>query len=166
MGSKQDLLLTIMRDAMHEMVEGARPAMATADGPAEELAGIARAHVMYNGENLLDAYVGDAEIRSLDPPNRARIVKLRDSYEELWADVISRGVAAGDFRIGDQKLFRLAAIQMCNGVTYWYTPSGPRPLTGIADELAGFALSMAGCEYRPKLAAHPPARPPTTGEAI
>jgi hypothetical protein len=159
MGSKQDLLLTIMRDAMHEMVAGARVAMAEAVGPAEELAGIARAHVMYNGENLLDAYVGDAEIRSLDPPNRARIVKLRDGYEALWADVIARGSEADDFQIGDQKLFRFAVIQMCNGVTYWYTPSGPSPLTGIADELAGFALAMAGSEQRPELTTHPPARP-------
>jgi AcrR family transcriptional regulator len=166
MGSKQDLLLTIMRDAMHEMIGGARPAMAAADGPPGELAAIARAHVMYNGENLLDAYVGDAEIRSLDPPNRGRIVKLRDGYEELWADVVERGVASGAFQIGDQKLFRIAAIQMCNGVTYWYKPSGPTPLSGIADELAGFALAMAGYEHRPALTAHPPAPPPAPGEAI
>jgi len=157
MGSKQDLLLTIMRDAMHEMVAGARAAMDEAPGPPEELAGIARAHVLYNGENLLDAYVGDAEIRSLDPPNRARIVKIRDEYEALWAEVIMRGAIAGDFRIGDQKLFRLAVIQMCNGVTYWYTPSGPTPLAAIADELAGFALAMAGSPHRPDLATHPPA---------
>jgi len=159
MGSKQDLLLTIMRDAMHEMIDGARKAIAAGAGPPEELAGLARAHVMYNGENLLDAYVGDAEIRSLDPPNRARIVKLRDGYEQLWAEVIERGVGSGEFEISDQKLFRIAAIQMCNGVTYWYTPSGPSPLSGIADELAGFALAMAGCGSGPglatRLAAHP-----------
>ncbi len=160
MGSKQDLLLTIMRDAMHEMVAGARAAIDEAPGPPEELAGIARAHVMYNGENLLDAYVGDAEIRSLDPPNRARIVKIRDEYEALWADVIMRGAIAGAFQIGDQKLFRLAVIQMCNGVTYWYTPSGPTPLATIADELAGFALAMAGSPHRPDLATHPPAPAP------
>ncbi len=146
MGSKQDLLLTIMRDAMHEMIAGARRALADADGLSNELAGLARAHVTYNGENLLDAYVGDAEIRSLDHANRARIVKLRDSYEELWADTIARGVEAEAFRIGDQKLFRIAVIQMCNGVTYWYTPAGPTPLAAIADEFAGFALAMAGCE--------------------
>ncbi len=147
MGSKQDLLLTIMRDAMHELIAGARSAVADASGPAEELAGLARAHVTYNGENLIDAYVGDAEIRSLDHSNRARIVKLRDSYEQLWAEVIAQGVVSGDFQIGEQKLFRLAAIQMCNGITYWYTPAGPTSLAAIADELAGFALAMAGCRH-------------------
>jgi AcrR family transcriptional regulator len=146
MGSKQDLLLVIMRDAMHEMIAGARAALADSDDPADELAALARAHVMYNGENLLDAYVGDAEIRSLDPANRTRIVKLRDTYEELWTEVIVRGVASGRFRISDPKLFRIAVIQMCNGVTYWYTPAGPTSLPAIADGLAGFALVMAGCD--------------------
>jgi Tetracyclin repressor-like, C-terminal domain len=145
MGSKQDLLLTIMRDAMHEMTAGARLALEEADGLPGELAGLARAHVTYNGKNLLDAYVGDAEMRSLDQANRGRIVKLRDAYEQLWAEVIERGVDGGEFQIGDQKLFRIAAIQMCNGVTYWYSPAGPTPLAAIADELAGFTLTMAGC---------------------
>lgn len=145
MGSKQDLLLTIMRDAMHEMTAGARAALEEAPDPSSELAGLARAHVTYNGKNLLDAYVGDAEIRSLDQANRARIVKLRDAYEQLWAEVIERGVDSGEFQISDQKLFRIAAIQMCNGVTYWYSPAGPTPLAAVADELAGFTLTMAGC---------------------
>jgi hypothetical protein len=144
MGGKQDLLLAIMRDVMHEMTAGARAALGAAHGPADELTALARAHVTYNGENLLDAYVGDSEIRSLDPANRTRIVKLRDRYEELWTRVIARGVEAGEFRISDPKLFRIAVIQMCNGVTYWYTPAGPTSLAAIADELAGFALVMAG----------------------
>lgn len=145
MGSKQDLLLTIMRDAMHEMTAGARLALEEADGPAGELAGLARAHVTYNGKNLLDAYVGDAEIRSLDQANRARIVKLRDAYEQLWAEVIARGATTGEFQVSDQKLFRIAAIQMCNGITYWYSPAGPTPLAAVADQLASFTLTMAGC---------------------
>jgi AcrR family transcriptional regulator len=144
MGSKQDLLVTIMRDAMHELTARARKALAEADGPAEKLAALARAHVMYNGQNLLAANVSDSEIRSLDTPNRGRIVKLRDAYEELWAEVISDGVRDGAFAIPDQKLFRLSAIQMCNGISYWYSPAGPAPLVTIADAIAGFVLAMAG----------------------
>lgn len=145
MGGKQDLLLNIMRDAMHEMVAGARQAVREAGTPADELAGLARAHIIFNGRNLLDAYVGDTEIRSLDDANRARIVKLRDEYEALWKDVIRRGVESGEFQIGDQKLFRLAVIQMVNGVAYWYRPTGERALPAIADQFAAFALAMAGC---------------------
>jgi hypothetical protein len=152
MGGKQDLLLTIMRDGMHELVASSREALAEASTPPEELVALARTHIIFNGSNLLDAYVGDTEIRSLDTANRARIVKIRDQYEELWADVIRRGVESGDFRIGDQKLFRLAAIQMVNGVAYWYQPTGETALTTIADEFAGFTLAMAGCAAGEELA--------------
>jgi hypothetical protein len=144
MGSKQDLLLNLMRDAMHEFVDNARAALKAASGPSEELVALARSHVLYNGRNLLKSYVMDNELRSLDGPNRGRIVRIRDSYEELWKDVIRQGVEVGDFHITDQKLFRLAAIEMCNGVTYWYSPAGEMSLTAIADEIAGFCLAMAG----------------------
>ena len=147
MGSKQDLLVTIMRDAMHELIASARMALAEAEGPADRLRALAQAHVIYNGQNLLAANVSDSEIRSLDPPNRGRIIKLRDAYEELWADVISRGIHEGAFEVGDQKLFRLSVIQMCNGITYWYSPAGSAPLPAIADHIAGFALSMAKARY-------------------
>ncbi len=148
MGSKQDLLVTIMRDTMHELIASARAALAEADGHPEKLAALARAHVMYNGQNLLAANVSDSEIRSLDTPNRGRIVKLRDAYEELWADVLSSGVQGGAFAIRDQKLFRLSVIQMCNGISYWYSPAGAVPLPAIADAIADFALAMAGCAGR------------------
>jgi len=145
MGGKQDLLLTIMRDGMHGLLVEAREALKQATSPREEMAALARVHIVFNGRALLDAYVGDTEIRSLDAANRARVVRLRDDYEELWADVIRRGVDSGEFRIGDQKLFRLAAIQMVNGVAYWYRPTGETSLAAIADEFAGFVLAMAGC---------------------
>lgn len=163
MGSKQDLLLRLMRDAMHEMVANAEAALANADDPPSQLAGLARAHVTYNGEHLLDAYVGDAEIRSLDPANRARIVKIRDAYEQLWADVIARGVEQGDFHVADPKIFRISVIQMCNGVTYWYSPAGPAPLSVIADELAHYTLAMAGFT-EPAAVFSEPASPATQEE--
>ncbi len=144
MGSKQDLLVTIMRDTLHELIASAREAREGAEGPPEELAALARAHIIFNGKHILEGYVSDSEIRSLDATNRGRIVKLRDTYEELWSDVIARGVKSGDFKIDDQHLFRLAVIQMCNGVTFWYSPAGKTPLNTIADEHAEFALGMAG----------------------
>lgn len=146
MGSKQDLLLAIMRDSMHEMIAAAREAIGGVEDAGAQLGGLAYSHVIFNGEHLLDAAVSDAEIRSLDPQNRARIVKLRDTYEDLWREVIERGVESGEFQIPNQKLFRLSVIQMCNGVTYWYTPAGPTALATIAEEVSTFALAMAaGC---------------------
>ena len=144
MGSKQGLLLNIMRDTMHALIADARDALREAEGPAEELHALASAHVLFNGRNQLAALVSDGEIRSLDPPNRASIVLLRDSYEELWEGVIRRGVELGAFEIADQRLYRLAVIQMVNGVTYWYVPAAAASLRSIAARHGEFALLMAG----------------------
>jgi TetR/AcrR family transcriptional regulator, cholesterol catabolism regulator len=144
MGGKQDLLFNIMRDVMQAMVDGARAAVRGHRDPPAQLAALARFHVVFNGRNVLDAYVGDGEIRSLDSANRSRIVALRDAYEAEWAKVIDAGVERGDFMVGDRDLFRLAVIQMVNSVAVWYSPAGRRPLDAIADEFAAFALAMAG----------------------
>lgn len=149
MGGKQDLLMTIMRESMHGLIGAARDALQDVNDPVAQLAAMARAHIIFNGHNLLETYVSDTEIRSLDGPNRARIVKLRDQYEDMWAEVIERGIESGAFRVGDRKLFRLAVIQVVNSVAYWYSPTGERSLPAIADEFAGFALAMAGCDPRP-----------------
>jgi hypothetical protein len=33
---------------------------------------------------------------------------------------------------------------MCNGITYWYSPAGSVSLRAIGDQIAEFALAMAG----------------------
>lgn len=146
MGSKQGLLCSIMRDGMMDLAECARAAIVTGSGPRAELVSLARAHVIHNGENLLKAYVADTEIRSLDGENRDLIVSLRDSYESLWADVITRGVEAEEFRGGNLKMMRFTVIQLCNSIIFWYSPDGPLPLSAIADEMAQYVLAIAGCE--------------------
>jgi AcrR family transcriptional regulator len=149
MGGKQDLLVHIMRDALHGLIESAHEALREATTPPERIASLAWTHVFYNGKHQLEALVTDGEIRSLDPQVRPSVVKLRDTYEALWAEAIHDGVESGDFHIADERMYRLSVIQMCNGVNYWYSPAGPAPLRVIADQHAEFALLMAG--YRGEL---------------
>ena len=144
MSDKEQLLMNIMRNGMEGLLSIAKGAVADADTPCEELAALARTHVLRNGERLVEAYVGDNEIRSLSPKQRTKILKLRDKYEDLWRTAIANGVESGDFLIANQKLFRLSVIQMCNGIIYWYSPEGETSLEEIADELATYALVMSG----------------------
>jgi AcrR family transcriptional regulator len=157
MDDKEQLLLDIMRGGMEDFNAKAKAAIKEANSPREELAALARTHVISNGERIVQAYVSDNEIRSLDDSGRAEILKLRDKYEAFWRKAIANGVKSGDFLIPNQKLFRLSVIQMCNGIINWYSPGGGASLEEIADELATFALVMAG--YRSDLEPEqPPAR--------
>jgi len=142
--SKEDLLLDIARTSMHDLGKAAEDALSGADTPAERLAALVRAHVTVHGNQRLEALVSDTELRSLSEPERKGAVKLRDRYEGLWQQVIEEGIASGDFDVVDSKLARLALLQMCTGVAYWYSPAGDRTLPHIADSFAEYALQTVG----------------------
>jgi AcrR family transcriptional regulator len=141
-GSKEDLLLDIIKTSMFELRAGAERAMDEADTPAEQLGGLVRAHVMMHGRMRLEALVSDTELRSLSESERKGAVTLRDRYEERWDEVIEAGAEAGEFEVAEPKLVRLALLQMCTGVAYWYSPAGDTSLPHIADSFADLALSM------------------------
>jgi AcrR family transcriptional regulator len=144
--SKEDLLFDIARTSMKDLSTGGETAMAGAVTPGDRLAALVRAHVEMHGNQRLEAIVSDTELRSLSEPVRKSAVKLRDRYEALWQQVIAEGVAAGEFAVEDPKLARLALLQMCTGVAYWYSPAGDRTLDHIADTFAEYALQTVRCE--------------------
>ena len=52
-------------------------------------------------------------------------------------------VAADDLRLA-----RLALLEMCNGVTRWFSPKGPTSLEDVADAFADLALGMVRARHR------------------
>lgn len=141
-GSKEDLLLAIATKAMEDLRTAGEEALAKATAPAERLAALVEAHVFVHGRDRLEALVSDTELRALSEPERKDAVKLRDRYEALWQQILDDGVAAGEFVAEDTRLVRLALLQMCTGVAYWYSPAGDRSLEHIAKTFADLALAM------------------------
>jgi AcrR family transcriptional regulator len=146
MGSKQDLLVAIMHDGNSRMMERAEAALAEAgDDPAERLAALVANHVRIHCEAPLEAQVNDYELRSLTAANRRSIVKLRNSYESLWATELQCGVEAGVFKLVDVKVCRLSLLQMCTGVANWYSGEGPLTMGEVVDRMVALALQLVGC---------------------
>lgn len=142
MGSKDELLIEIMTSSMTQLIRIAEECVATEREPAAALATLVRVHVGYHALDPLRSMVNDDELRALSGQPRARIMKLRDSYENLWAQILDRGLASGVFRISDAKITRLALLEMCNGVDRWYSPTGPMGPAEVADAFADLALAM------------------------
>jgi AcrR family transcriptional regulator len=140
--SKEALLLAIATGAMEVLRTAAEEALATATTPPARLAALVEAHVLVHGRNRLEALVSDTELRALSEPERKGAVRLRDSYDAIWQRVLDEGTAAGDFVAEDTRLVRLALLQMCTGVAYWYSPAGDRSLEHIAKTFADLALAM------------------------
>lgn len=140
--SKQALLVAIMDGTMADLVAGGTAAMAAAGGGprAKLIAGI-RHHVLFQTERRKECLITDTEIRSLEPENRVRNVRMRDSYERLFADALEDGCESGAFSVGDVKVAVAGLFAMLNGVAAWYRPDGRRTLDEIADQYCEIFLN-------------------------
>jgi AcrR family transcriptional regulator len=143
-GTKEDLLERMMQQSMTALLEPARRLTATQADPARRLAGLVDLHVRRHASESQICLVGDTEIRSLSPASRARVVALRDEYQDIWAQTLAAGVAAGLFAVPDVPLAAKALLQMCTGVAHWYRPEGRLSL----DELSRSFVEMAGALTR------------------
>jgi len=122
--TKQDLLFTLVRDHMTDLLENLETAPAGHDDPTTALAAFVRLHVTYHMERRYEVYIANSELRSLEPENRAAIVAMRQAYEVRLIDILERGVAAGRFKLEDTRVGAFAIIAMLTGICTWYRPDG------------------------------------------
>lgn len=144
MGTKEELLGAIMRESLNRLLTGAREVTAGLAEPPEKLAALVALHVFTHAKQPAETKVVDNEVRALSAGLRREIVRLRDEYEQLWAETMETGLAAGVFHDEEPAVTRLALLEMCNGVARWYSPRGPLGLDRLAAHYAKLALRMAG----------------------
>jgi AcrR family transcriptional regulator len=142
MSTKENLLQVIMRDGIVPMVRAGREVIRRHSDPRLQLAGIVRVHVWVHGVRQLSARVGDTEVRSLTGPAREEIIGWRDEYQQLWLNVLAGGVACDLFRVENPKIAALALLEMCNGVSRWYSPDGQLSLEELCAYFADMALAL------------------------
>lgn len=145
MGTKEDLLIQIIREGMQVLIaDGVEGLRGADDGPAEQLAALVRAHVRYHARNPQLAQVIDTQFSALSGQRREEALSLRDQYDKMWADVLQRGTDSGEFHISDEALARFALLAMCNGVVSWYSPRGRLSAEEIARQFVVMAYGVVG----------------------
>lgn len=141
-GTKEDLLERMMLDSMTALLTPAAALAESVSDPAERLAGLVNVHVRRHAQEQQLCRVGDTELRSLSPAQRAGVVALRDTYQTIWEQTIASGVRAGVFMVPDTKLATFALLQMCTGVAHWYNPAGSLSLDEVSDIFVTMALAL------------------------
>ena len=143
MGTKEELLVAIMRRSLTGLLEEAARVSATTD-PGERLVALVQLHVRTHATAPEQTRVVDDEVNALSDDARAEVVALRDRYEALWQGVLEEGAARGDFQVGSPAVVRRALLEMCSGVARWWTPAGELDLDALAGEYAALALRLVG----------------------
>ena len=131
--SKQEILFMIMEYTLTMLILKVRQEI---EGETKPLAKLRRAiqfHIEYHTVDTDETYVTDSELRSLDQSNYKKIVTLRNNYEMIFREIMEAGNAQGEMHIDDVKLASKALLQMCTGISYWYTPGGDKSIRDIAD---------------------------------
>jgi AcrR family transcriptional regulator len=147
--SKQDLLFHITDRGIDALVRQTEAALrASPNDPAARLRAIVRVHVLTHTENQQGSFIGNSEIRSLEPANRAIVVSKRDQQKRLFDEVVRDGADRGAFTTPYPNEASMAIITMCTAVAQWYRPDGPLRPDEIAERYADLALAMLG--YRPR----------------
>ena len=144
MGTKEELLVAIMRESLSGLIEAGERATGSSPAPRERLVALVDLHVRAHAERPEHTRVVDDEVRSLTAAARAEVVALRDRYEELWQRTLEDGVAAGTFRLGSVPVARRALLEMCSGVARWWTPRGELGVEELVAEYADLALRLVG----------------------
>lgn len=144
MDNKKDLLDLIMKRYLTKLITQAEQVLQDASNftMKEQLQQLIKHHVKSHGKEKLAALVVDTEYRSLEGDSKARIKKLRKTYENFWLDILEKGKQAGDFHFEDIKVTSYALISLCTGVAHWYREDGALTITEIADQYAEMGFKM------------------------
>ena len=145
-GSKHELLREIMVGTMERLLADHGVAVASTVDVVEQLRRATEAHVRYHARHQREAFVGNREIRALEPEVRAAVLARRAEYERGFRALIERGAESGRFSVESPRLASYSILEMGIGVATWFRDDGPLSEAEVAYHYGEFALRLVGAE--------------------
>ncbi len=139
--SKQDLLVEVVEEGSRLFRASAEEAMAEGGSPSDRMARLIAGHVgvVLANRDVVRTFLNEA--RMLDDAHRRRVIAARDSYEDVFREVIGAGVADGSFRPdADPKLSSIFVLSTLNAIERWYRPDGEAGPDELVARLTRFLL--------------------------
>jgi TetR/AcrR family transcriptional regulator, cholesterol catabolism regulator len=137
--SKGEVLFEIMESVMLDLLADQSEAATTSD-VVERMRLLVDHHVTFHGRRAREVFVGNSELRSLRPAQRARIIELRDQYELVFRTELEDGIRQGKFRPVDVQVTAYGILAMATSVSTFYSPRGRLSLDEIADIFAAMVI--------------------------
>jgi AcrR family transcriptional regulator len=149
--SKAELYFDVQIAAMERLLAEIEPLARVEGTPAERLYRMALRHTeILMTESATQKVAVQGLERHLLAAEAARhvktlrqIVRMRDAYEQLFAEVIDQGIRGGQFIDLPPRLATKPFFGTLNWVTIWFSPrklQKPEDLTAIATTLTDYAL--------------------------
>ena len=139
---KQDLLVRLLNLTMDELHWRVRAARDEGTTTTERIGLIVESLALFHTHRRELAFIGASEMRSLTPPNRARIAQSRNEIQYLLDDEIVAAVNDGQLGTAHAHNAGRAIATMCTSLPQWFRIGGPSSPEQIAAEYAQFALDL------------------------
>ena len=99
-----------------------------------------RSHVRFHLNRQKETFIANTELRGLTPEHYREIVDKRDTYEQIFQEILQDGCEAGVFATADVRILSYAILTLCNAGAIWFNPQGRMTVDAIADIYEKFVL--------------------------
>jgi AcrR family transcriptional regulator len=146
--SKTELLAALCRPTIELSLEAVSRAAKSDGSPTDRLrrAIVDFTQVVLSRQANIAIYF--REEKSLEPEALAEINALRKKFDRVLSNLLSEGVAAGEFDIKDANLAALAIGGMISWAYTWHRPEGRLALSEMCERMADLALQMVGARSK------------------
>lgn len=141
--SKQDLLHQLALIGHRAHYEAIRNALMDAGAdPVDQLRAVVTAHVGGHMVYPAMARLTNRELDALSPEQLQVVLGVRAATEQVFIDVLDRGVRLGVFATTDTFLDAKAIGAMGVRLPEWWTPDSPRTAEQIVERYVDYALKL------------------------
>ena len=134
-GSKDELLYRITQTRMQELFDYFEANLTSGGTAGERLAEAISVYLAYISKNHRDINLVYRETKALDDDARAKIYDTERQFMQLWEQIISDGVASGEFIEADTWLAANLAYFSCTVWALRYWSIGDRAEADVRDHL-------------------------------
>jgi TetR/AcrR family transcriptional regulator, cholesterol catabolism regulator len=145
---KTDILVDIHMSVVDRILLGIECARASAGTASEKLRRFARELTEMTLTNQAAVAIYFREEASLPPRQLRKINDAKGKIDAGLAALLQDGVESGEFHVADVRLAALAIGGMISWAYTWYRPGGRLEIAAIADQMAEYALHLAGATSR------------------
>lgn len=137
---KDDILREICFDIADQFFKAFTEAEKVDEKPAKKIKAVIKAHINVIAENIEASEVFFQEWMFLEEPHLSKFKKLRHEYEQLFREVIEKGVKRGDFKKANSKLVVFTIFSALNATYDLYKSTERLTQEEIAEEISNLLL--------------------------
>lgn len=137
---KDDILREICFDIADQFFKAFTEAEKVDEKPSKKIKAVIKAHINVIAENIEASEVFFQEWMFLEEPHLSKFKKLRHEYEQMFKEVIEKGVKRGDFKKANSKLVVFTIFSALNATYDLYKSTERLTQEEIAEEISNLLL--------------------------